>query len=148
PRMRDQMKLYAERLASQFPDLNATRDRKTEVVWPRLQSEALRIVEREMPEPVSVAQLRRKRRQKLLVTWTIAILVGVAFFWASSESLSDAFVIPLGFAFGAHLIILFNDLSSFVLRETQAEASSRLAAHGLKDFQASVLVRQARERKN
>ena len=73
PRMRDQMKLYAERLASQFPDLNATRDRKTEVVWPRLQSEALRIVEREMPEPVSVAQLRRKRRQKLLVTWTIAI---------------------------------------------------------------------------
>src|SRR5690625_6069830 len=98
PRMREQMKFYAGYLAAQFPDLTATRNDQTEAVWTRMQSQAQRIVESYMPEPAPVAHFRRKRKQKLFLTRTIALLVGLGFLWASSESLGDAFAIPIAVA--------------------------------------------------
>lgn len=148
PQMREQMKLYAGYLVARFPDLDAKRNDQTEAVWPRVQTEAQRIVESHMPEPALVAHFRRKRRQKLFLTWTIALLVGLGFLLANSESVGDAFALPIGLALGSHLIILFNDPTSLVLRETQSVAASRLAAAGIKDFHGSVLDRRARERKS
>src|SRR5690625_7859090 len=114
------MKLYVGYLATRFPDLDAKRNDQTEAVWPRVQTEAQRIVESHMPEPAHAAHFRGKGRQKLFLTWTIALLVGLGILLANSDSAGDPFALPLGLALGPHLIILCTGPTSPGLPETNS----------------------------
>src|SRR5690625_2436448 len=98
PQMREQMKLYAGYLAARFPDLDVTRNDQTEAVWPRMQTEAQRIVENHMPEPVEIASLRRKQKLKIGLTWALCMLTGIAVFVTGSEHTGDVFAFPIGSA--------------------------------------------------